>query len=140
MKINKTIVYFLLFLSVLGFINSVVVYLKMNVGEPIACFIIQGCDKVLSSSYSKLFGISLGMYGIIGYLFLFILILLFIKYKKRLFFILYKLGIFLGFGFSLYLFYIQAFVLNQFCSYCLVSFIDMGIMAIVQSLKLKLES
>jgi hypothetical protein len=82
------------------------------------------CDTVVFSDYSKFFGIQVEILGIAYYLViaLFYSIFLFISAAAHQFilFIILSLSI-IAFLFSLYLTFIQAFALKQWCSWCLIS-------------------
>lgn len=110
---NKT-TFFLLLLSLAGFFDSsylTILHYK-NVIPP--CTIAKGCETVLTSQFSTLFGIPIALIGSFFFLTLIILLLL-----CRLNY--FKLLALLGILVSVILFSIQAFVLHAFCQYCLLS-------------------
>ncbi|MBT4516973.1 MAG: vitamin K epoxide reductase family protein [Candidatus Komeilibacteria bacterium] len=87
----------------------------------ITCSVISGCQEVLVSQYSEIFGIPLALLGAAYYLFILINSLLYIdnqnKYSKL---VLSYIPIF-GFLFSIYLIYLMFFVIEALCQYCLLS-------------------
>lgn len=88
--------------------------------EP-GCSLITGCDAVLSSEYSVVLGIPLAYGGLAYYLILLISVLVYYQYEiKKALQVLFIVNL-LGFLSSLWLVYIQAFVLEAFCQYCLIS-------------------
>lgn len=106
-------------LLVIGLANAVYVFVEKNSGDPIACYVVDGCDRVLSSSYAYIFGIPLYVWGCAYYACALIALLSLFKRKiSELHFFLYVL---VGFIASLIFLYIQAFVLHAFCFSCLVS-------------------
>lgn len=111
MKLKKII---LLILSLAGFFDSsylAILHYK-NIIPP--CTIAKGCEIVLVSQFSTIFGIPIALIGSLFFLTLIILLLLgFPRY--------FKLLILSGVVISVILFYIQAFVLHAFCQYCLLS-------------------
>ena len=113
---NKSSI-FLLILSISGFFVST--YLTIlhykNIIPP--CTIAKGCETVLTSQFSTILGIPIALFGSLFFLALIFLILLDQKKFLRYFKILVLLGVLV----SVNLFFIQAFVLNAFCQYCLVS-------------------
>lgn len=88
--------------------------------EP-GCSLITGCDAVLSSEYAVILGIPLAYGGFAYYLTLLAGVLIYYQYEiKKALQVLFFVNL-LGFLFSLWLIYIQAFVLEAFCQYCLLS-------------------
>lgn len=82
------------------------------------CIIGESCSEVQSSEYGKLLGIPLSKIGVISFAVLLIIYLLKEKYNflKQVFSTLVVIG---GL-FALYFLSIQAFILKQFCSTCIV--------------------
>lgn len=120
----KVISIILFIFTCIGFINAYIVYGKVYEGINAPCFIVQGCDQVLLSSYAQLGGVSLSIWGMTFYFVMSVLAASFIRYKKKSLVCLLRAGGVCGFLFSVYLVYIQAFLLHAFCSYCLISAID----------------
>ncbi len=86
------------------------------------------CSDVDDSPYSELLGVGLGLYGIAGYsLMILISLIHFATRRKKSDFFSFMLhcGAFIGLGFSIYLSYIEAFVLKKFCPYCVASAVAM---------------
>lgn len=108
-------------LSLLGFADSLFIFIEKTLGGPIPCFVGTGCDTVANSPYSKLFGIPLAVYGMAYYLSAGIITLLYLDTKKSLFarLILPVTGI--GLIMSLYFIYVQKFLIGAFCVYCVIS-------------------
>ncbi len=97
-----------------------------NVEEPLICPLKGNCDTVIHSDYSKIFGIpleELGMiyYGVIAVCFGLIIVFPSLDQptiNSALLFI-----ITCAFVFSLYLTMLQAFIIKNWCTWCLSSFI-----------------
>ncbi len=107
---------FLLILSILGFFDSAyltIVHYK-NIVPP--CTIAKGCETVLTSQFSEIFGIPVALVGALYFLFLIFVIL-----QNGRLFRYFKFFAFLGVVVSLYFFYTQAFILKAFCQYCILS-------------------
>ncbi len=85
------------------------------------CSLITGCDAVLNSEYAVMFGVPLAYSGLLYYVtLLFGTVFYYQNGSDRIILGLITInGI--GLLFSLYLIYIQAFVLHAFCQYCLLS-------------------
>ena len=99
-------------------------------GETAACSGQVGCFEVLGSTYSKVAGIPVAAFGVAGYFsaFTFATFAAFNYPRARKFFAL-TVGVL--FATTLWLLYVQAFVLHAFCRYCLfsaaITFLLMGL-------------
>jgi uncharacterized membrane protein len=99
-------------------------------GETAACGGQAGCSEVLGSAYAKVGGIPVAMFGIAGYFtaFTFATFAAFDYAWARKFFAL-TVGVL--FAATLWLLYVQAFVLHSFCRFCLfsaaITFLLMGL-------------
>jgi len=113
----------ILLLAFLGLSDSL--YLRMHEmsGTPLLCDIesLSGCNTVAASAYSNLFGIPLATFGVAFYALLFVVaaleLVLFNQLLRRIIQGLAGVGIL----FSLYFTFLQAFVIEAFCIYCLAS-------------------
>jgi uncharacterized membrane protein len=76
-----------------------------------------GCETVASSSYSHLLGVNVAVFGIAGYVLLLATALLRGDTARMVGFGL-ALG---GFGFSVYLTYLELFTINAICQWCVTS-------------------
>ncbi|MDB4992533.1 MAG: vitamin epoxide reductase [Parcubacteria group bacterium] len=82
-----------------------------------------GCNVVAQSAYSHFFGIPLGVYGLVFYALVFVLSALATTINvRRLMQTLFGLGI-VGLLFSIYFAYLQFFVIDAVCIYCMGSFV-----------------
>ncbi len=119
--VPNSLAIFLLIIAFIGFIDAG--YLTVNHFQNVVppCSIVAGCESVLTSSYAVIFGIPIALVGAIYYLLVLIGVSAFLESKNveilkwTLFFTL------IGFLSSLWLIYIQAFILNSYCLYCLGS-------------------
>lgn len=97
-------------------------------GEQVPCGLTGGCEMVLSSSYATVGGIPLSIFGAVAYFVAFSLALL-AAYGNRLTWKLYGIQVTLMMIFSVWLTYLQAFVISnsqvpfveRFCQFCLLS-------------------
>ncbi len=115
---------FLSLFSFLGFSVATYIYLHKNKKKPLVCPLKSNCEKVIHSDYSKFFGVPVEILGMIYYF-----LVLLISLGSLLFSGLIHPSIFsfalgltiLAFLFSLYLTFIQLFVLREICIWCLTS-------------------
>jgi len=106
-----------------GLIDTTYLSLKQLSGSSVVCNIyeVNSCSNVLTSEYSKLFGLPLSILGFGYYFSLFVFILIYSTgVNKKYFNILYAMSIF-GFLFSVRLVYLQFFVIENLCFYCMLS-------------------
>ena len=82
---------------------------------------IDGCNAVAQSVYSHIFGIPLGVYGVVFYGILFILAALLYTVPKRLVYRIITGLATLGLLASIVFMYLQFFVIKALCVYCLGS-------------------
>lgn len=89
-----------------------------------ANFFLFECDKVLTSSYSIFFGMPLALWGLFFYSLLLILILFFKLDKRKEIRYIFLLFTTLGFVVSVYLVYLQLFIIKNICLFCMISAIN----------------
>lgn len=120
-QIPNIILWALIVLALIGFTDSAYLLAKRISGAPIPCFITSGCDTVSKSPYSVLFGVPLSAWGVIFYLGIGFLAILYIDTKNLLVAKLIPFATTLGFLSSLYFIYVQKFLIGAFCIYCILS-------------------
>lgn len=119
---SKILVGLVIFFAFLGFADSAFLLEKRLSGTAIPCTLgFTGCDEVSKSPHSVLFGIPLSAYGVVFYLVIGLLGVLYLDLKKKLVAQLLALGTTLGFVLSLYFIYVQKFLIGTFCVYCVAS-------------------
>jgi uncharacterized membrane protein len=114
----------MIILAVFGVMDTQYLLTKSQEKESVVCFFSEdpnSCNSVLDSKYSTLFGVHLSVYGLCYYIFVFIFILLFNASKERRYFNLLFLATGWGLLFSIWLTYLQVFVLHNLCFYCIIS-------------------
>ncbi len=119
--ISKILIGFVIALALIGFADSTFLQAKRMSGEIIPCLIGTGCDTVSKSEYSVLFGIPLSAYGMMFYLTVGLLALLYLDTKKAIFARLLLPFTAIGFIASVYFIYVQKFLIGAFCLYCVIS-------------------
>lgn len=123
-----------LILSIIGFLLSVyLTYLHYSEGQTAFCSQGSDCDVVRQSSYSSLLGIPVALFGAVGYALIFWFT--YVSMSKRLrWLLLYTISL-AGFVFSLYLTYLELFVIKAICPYCVVSALIMTAIFILVALR-----
>src|SRR5207248_10764328 len=107
-------------LSLVGLGDAIYLTIQDLTGQNLRCTIISGCAEVLGSKYAHIGSIPLASLGAVAYFLVFSLaILAMFGYG----FARPALAILVGIMFltSLWLLYLQAFVIHHFCQYCLLS-------------------
>ncbi len=110
----------ILILSVIGFLLSVyLTYLHYTEGHTAFCSQGSDCDAVRQSSYSSIFGVPVALFGAIAYALIFWFT--YVSISKSLRWLLLYIISLAGFVFSVYLTYLELFVIKAICPYCVVS-------------------
>lgn len=130
-QIPNWIIWTIIVLALIGFADASFLLAKRLSGTPIPCFITHGCDEVSKSPYSVMFGVPLSAWGILFYLGIGFLGLLYIDTKNLIAAKLIPLAGTLGFLSSAYFIYIQKFKIGAFCIYCITSAIISTILFIL---------
>ncbi len=107
-------------ISLVGLVDSAYLTAKHIRGDIVPCSVLEGCERVLTSSYSEFYGFPLAGIGAIGYFIAFSFSIL-TYFGNTKFWNLFGVQSCIMFLVSLYLLYLQAFVIGAFCQYCLLS-------------------
>ena len=107
-------------LALIGLGDALYLTIQHLTGHSVRCSITSGCSQVLSSSYAKIAGVPTAAFGVAAYFTAFSLatLALFGYAVAR---TLLALVVAAMFAATLWLLYLQAFVLHAFCQYCLLS-------------------
>ena len=117
---HKVLYTFAALVAVAGLADSTYLTVTHLAGEHAACGGSATCSQVLSSKYATILGVPLAMFGAVGYFtsFSFATLAAFGYSRVRRFLVLTVAAMFLG---TLWLLYLQAFVLRAYCTFCLLS-------------------
>ena len=138
---SSTILRVSIVIALVGFIDSLYLYYSELTGN-FHCLINEGifeCSAVNTSSYARLLGVHVSLWGMIFYVGMIIILFLSIFQKNK-----YWLSFFLpvaglwGVGFSIYLTIIEFVVIKKLCEFCLLSAIctlTLFVLIIVAKLK-----
>jgi uncharacterized membrane protein len=120
----------------LGLADATYLTVMALTGEAAACGGQAGCSEVLASAYAKVAGIPVASFGVAGYFtaFTFATFAAFNYARARM---LFALTVGAMFAATLWLLYVQAFLLHSFCRYCLfsaaIAFLLMGLVVATPS-------
>jgi|SRR3989344_6304681 len=135
----KTLLRIITVVSLVGVADTVYLAANHYSGVDVRCFLLEGCEMVLTSSYSTIIGIPLAILGVIFYSGIFILVNLIDLYGgKFLPKALVGVGI-IGFVASLYFLYLQVFIIEALCIYCLISLTSLTVIFILAIMVYKHE-
>ena len=142
MKISNRLIIAFLAVSFFGFLDATYLTAQHYMGAIPPCVITTGCETVLTSEYSVIFGIPTALLGSFYYLLLFLLAVFSLDMKRG----IIRFAAFLtpmGFLASLYFVYLQLFIIEEICTYCMVSaatstiLFILGLFIIIKSSRLK---
>jgi uncharacterized membrane protein len=128
-------------LSGLGVFISGYLVTKRFTGGSLACTRWAQCDVVSNSVYSQLYGVPVAVIGLAGYLLLLALALAALwtegrtQWQTLLLSFVLSLG---GVGFSIYLTYLEIYVIEALCAWCVASAIVIALLAIVTAVTIRL--
>lgn len=117
-------------LSLVGLADAVYLTVEHLTGRSVRCTVTSGCSEVLSSPYATIGGYPLALFGALAYFTAFSLATLAAFGSERAGNLL-AVVVALMFATSLWLLYVQAFVLRAFCQYCLLSAVITTLLAII---------
>jgi uncharacterized membrane protein len=101
-------------------------------GSPVCIAGGHGCQTVADSSYSHLFGVNIAIFGIAGYVLLLVCALLRGDAPRMAGFAIALVG----FGYSLYLTYLELFTIEAICQWCVASAVLMTLLFATNSIRM----
>jgi uncharacterized membrane protein len=106
--------------SLVGLGDAIYLTVKHITGETLRCSVISGCSEVLASPYAQIGPLPLAAVGAFAYFVVFSLAIL-AGFGYRAMVLPLRILLALMFLTTLWLIYLQAFVIHHFCQYCLLS-------------------
>ncbi|HLM62462.1 MAG TPA: vitamin K epoxide reductase family protein [Pyrinomonadaceae bacterium] len=106
--------------ALIGLADAIYLTIKHYTGEQVPCSIVEGCEQVLTSSYAEIAGIPLAIFGAAAYFAAFSLAIL-AAFGNRSMWTLFGIQVSLMLIFTAWLVYLQAFVIEAYCQFCLLS-------------------
>src|SRR5712692_10516893 len=107
-------------ISLVGLADAIYLTVEHLTGQSLRCTMISGCSEVLSSKYAHVGPIPLAAVGAGAY-FVFFSLALLAAFGYGFAFPLLRLLVAIMFLTTLWLLYLQVFVIRHFCPYCLLS-------------------
>jgi uncharacterized membrane protein len=106
--------------ALVGLADAIYLTVKHLSGAGVQCTIVHGCEQVLNSEYAKIGDVPLAILGALAYFTVFSLATLAAFGNIRAWQVLSVIVAFMS-VFTVWLLYLQAFVINAFCQFCLLS-------------------
>lgn len=119
-RLPFTLSLFAAVVALIGLGDAIYLSIHHLTGEQVPCSVVAGCEMVLTSSYATLAGVPLAVFGAAAYFVAFSLAILAAFGNRRAWFF-FGLQTALMSLFTLWLLYLQAFVIKAFCQFCLLS-------------------
>ena len=119
--VSNKVTILLFVIALLGFVDASYLTIEHYKGVIPPCTIVDGCETVLTSSYSTILGTPVALGGAIYYFLILISVLVYFESKNTKPLKWALLLTFPGLIMSLWFFYVQAFILKSYCVYCLGS-------------------
>lgn len=107
--------------SIVGFFDAAYLTIQHYTQFTLPCTITHGCDLVTKSEYSQIMGIPVALLGALYYLAIFLAAYIIIETKKTEYLRFIAIATTFGFLFSAWFVYLQFFVINAICQYCMLS-------------------
>jgi len=107
-------------IALIGLGDAIYLTIHHYTGEKVPCSIVEGCEQVLTSAYSEVGGVPLAAFGAAAYFAAFALAIL-AAFGNRSMWTLFGVQVSLMMIFTAWLVYLQAFVIEAFCQFCLLS-------------------
>jgi uncharacterized membrane protein len=130
-------------LSSLGVAISGYLVAKRFTGGSLACTRWAQCDEVNNSVYSQLYGVPVSVIGLAGYLLLLMLAVAALwtegRTQRRTLLLSFVLALG-GVGFSIYLTYLEIYVIEALCAWCVASAIVIALLAVVTAVASRLTT
>ncbi|MFH1769160.1 MAG: vitamin K epoxide reductase family protein [Parcubacteria group bacterium] len=120
----RVLKWILVLVSFGGILDAGYLTMQHYIGFSLSCSVLEGCNVVTQSSYSVVFGIPLALAGLIYYIVAFFFAVGYARHgSPNVLYLLYILTM-VGFVFSLILVYLQLFVIDAVCIYCMMSVVS----------------
>jgi uncharacterized membrane protein len=106
--------------ALVGLADSVYLTASHYTAEPVPCSMIEGCEKVLTSEFAEVAGVPIAAFGAAAYFVAFSLAILAAYHYPRTWQLFGLLSAAMAAA-SLWLIYLQVFVIGAICQFCMIS-------------------
>lgn len=121
LKIPNWTIVVLLAASGVGFLDATYLSVKHFVGSTPTCSVFNGCEDVLASSYSVVGPVPVALVGSIYYALIFVFTVAYIDLRRSDVIVATACFTAAGFIATLWLVYLQVFIIHVLCLYCMLS-------------------
>lgn len=126
-------------IAYIGLMDAIYLTAEHYSGTGLNCVIFTGCDEVANSESSTMFGFPVALYGVIYYFGILLISFLHLNFADKKFKGIFKLlnseilpfYTLIGLAMSLRFLYLQVFVINALCTYCLISLLTSTLLFIL---------
>src|SRR3989344_3854033 len=119
----KWILIAIIIISFIGFLDAAYLTVQHYQEGILPCVVFEGCEQVTNSKYSTIFNIPISLLGAAYYLVIFLSAVVFWESNKDKALLVISYLPIGGFVISVFLLYLQLFVIKAICTYCVVSII-----------------
>lgn len=117
-------IYLIIILAILGIFDTSYLTAKHYLDQAVYCPVGKSCETVLNSAYSTFYGIPIALFGALFYFAILIFALIFFQTNKKFFLkIIFTISA-PALLFSIWLVYLQLFIIKAICFYCVLSAIN----------------
>jgi len=106
--------------ALVGLVDSIYLTVKHLTAGVVPCSIIDGCEQVLTSSYAEFYGVPTAAFGVAAYIAAFALAIP-AAFGNRQMWVLFGILVTVMTAFTGWLLYLQGYVIEAFCQFCLIS-------------------
>ncbi len=118
---TRRLAFGLLAVAPLGFIDAAYLTIEHFLNRIPPCSIVEGCEKVTTGPYSVILGVPTALMGAAYYLVIILALILYLDTRREWMIKWTARFTAVGFLFSLWLVYLQLFVLHAVCIWCMFS-------------------
>jgi len=118
---HRRLFFGLLALAPLGFLDAGYLTVEHFLNRAPPCSLVSGCELVTTSRYSVIFGVPTALMGALYYLAVILALVLYLDLRRDWIIKWTARFTVVGFVFSLWLVYLQLFVIKAICQYCMLS-------------------
>lgn len=135
-KLQWILAAFIIF-GFIGFLDAAYLTIEHYRQGILSCYIFKGCDKVLTSEYSEVLGLPTAMLGAVYYLLILLIAVFYLDTKNKTALNILKIFPSAGLLASLWLVYVQLFIIEAICFYCMISALTSTILFILSIFLIK---